>query len=147
MRDENESGDAFAVEHSVDPAPGRAQTSAPPCIDADIAAIRELQDRIRYLWTNLAALSREDLGAHLELLRIAADHRDTDAKPVRRALQHVLLTLGTDALATLREPTRQRLSALTGIALPGSTAPTSRPSGTAPRPTQSTISPGLGGDG
>jgi hypothetical protein len=38
---------------------------------------------------------------------------------VREALQEVLLSIGTGALAALSEPTRQRLAALTGIALPG----------------------------
>jgi hypothetical protein len=38
---------------------------------------------------------------------------------VREALQEVVLSIGTGALAALSEPTRQRLAALTGIALPG----------------------------
>jgi hypothetical protein len=88
-------------------------------IDADIEAIRELRVRIEHLWGNLAAPSREDLSARLDLLGTAADHRATDSRPVREALQEVLLSIGTGALAALSERTRQRLADLTGIALPG----------------------------
>lgn len=87
-------------------------------VDADVEAIRELQERIQLLWGNLAVASREDLSARLDLLGIAADHRATDSRPVREALQEVLLSIGTGALAAMSEPTRQRLAALTGIALP-----------------------------
>jgi hypothetical protein len=88
-------------------------------IDADIDAIRELQKRIEHLWGNLAAPSREDLSARLDALATAADHRATDSRSVREALQEVLLSIGTGALAALSDPTRHRLEALTGIALPG----------------------------
>jgi hypothetical protein len=88
-------------------------------IDADVEAIRELQGLIEHLWGNLAAPSREELTARLDLLGTAADHRATDSRPVREALQEVLLSIGTGALARLSEPTRQRLAALTGITLPG----------------------------
>jgi len=88
-------------------------------IDADVEAIRELQERIEHLWGNPAAPSREDLSVRLDLLGTAADHRATDSRSVREALQEVLLSVGTGALAALSEPTRQRLAALTGIALSG----------------------------
>lgn len=107
-------------------APGIAQTPAVSRIDADIKAIRELQEQIEHLWGNLAAPSREDLSARLDLLGMAADHRATDSRSVREALQEVLLSIGTGALAALSEPTRQRLAALTGIALPGRRPPAGR---------------------
>jgi hypothetical protein len=143
----NEYEDAFAFGEAAHPPPGRAQTPAAPRVDADIDAIRELRDRIRRLWMNLAAPSREELGVRLELLRAAADRRDTDSKPVREALQQVLLTVGTGVLATLSEPTRQRLAALTGIALPGHGASADRTDGAARRPAQPASSPESGGDG
>jgi hypothetical protein len=102
----------------ANPAPGRAQTPMASHIDADVEAIRELKERIEHLWGNLVAPSREDLSARLDLLGTAADHRATGSRLVRKALQEVLLNIGTGALATLSEPTRQRLAALTGIALP-----------------------------
>jgi hypothetical protein len=88
-------------------------------IDADVEAIRELQERIEHLWGNPAAPSREDLSTRLDLLSTAADRHATDSRSVRAALQEVLLSIGTGALAALSEPTRQRLAALTGITLPG----------------------------
>jgi hypothetical protein len=96
-----------------------AQTPTASRIDADIEAICELQERIEYLWGNLTAPSREDISARLDLLGAAADHRATDTRQVREALQEVLLSIGTGALSALSDPTRQRLTALTGIALPG----------------------------
>lgn len=123
MQRENARGEEFAPEAGAEPGPaphpvpGRAQMPAAPCIDADIEAIGELQDRIRHLWAGLTEPSRVELGARLELLRAAAERRETDSKPVREALQQVLLNVGTGALATLGEATRQRLAALTGIAL------------------------------
>ena len=119
MQDQNAPKDTFAIEQLTESAPGIAQTPAVSHIDADIEAIRELQERIEYLWGNLAAPSREDLSARLDLLGTAADQRATDSRPVREALQEVLLSIGTGALAALSDPTRQRLAALTGIALPG----------------------------
>jgi hypothetical protein len=88
-------------------------------IEADIGAIRELQERIEHLRGNLPAPAREDLSARLKLIGAAADLRATDSRAVREALQEVLLSIGTGALAVLSEPTRRRLAALTGIALPG----------------------------
>ncbi|WP_042421909.1 hypothetical protein [Streptacidiphilus anmyonensis] len=119
MQHENAHEDAGDPEAAEDRTPGRAQTPAASCVDADIAAIHELQGQIRSLWANLTAPSREDLRVRLELLWTAADRRDTDSRPVREALQQVLLTVGLGALATLSEETRQRLSDLTGISLPG----------------------------
>jgi hypothetical protein len=116
---QNAPNDTFAIEQLAESTPGIAQTPAVSYIDADIEAIRELQERIEHLWGNLAAPSREDLSARLDLLGMAADHRATDSRSVREALQEVLLSIGTGALAALSEPTRQRLAALTGIALPG----------------------------
>lgn len=118
MQHQNAPNDTFAIQQLAKAAPGIAQTPTASHIDADIEAIRELQERIERLWGNLAAPSREDLSARLDALGTAADHRDTDSRSVREALQEVLLTLGTGALAALSEPTRQRLAALTGIALP-----------------------------
>lgn len=118
MQHKNAPKDTFTVERIVEPAPGRAQTPIASHIDADVEAISELQECIEHLWGNLAAPSREDLSTRLELLSTAADHRATDSRPVREALQEVLLSVGTGALATLSEPTRQRLAALTGIELP-----------------------------
>ena len=115
---QNSPQDTFAAGHSVESMPGRAQTPM-SCIDADVEAIRELPEWIERLWGNLAALSREDLSTRLDLLGTAADHRATDSRPVREALQAVLLSVGTGALAMLSEPTRQRLAAITGIELPG----------------------------
>jgi hypothetical protein len=119
VQHQNTPKDTIASEHLAESAPGTAQTPAVPHIDADVDAIRELQERIQHLWGNLAAPSREDLSARLDLLGTAADHRATDSRPVREALQEVLLSIGTGALAAMSEPTRQRLAALTGIALPG----------------------------
>lgn len=118
MQHQNAPEDTFAAEPLVQSVPGRAQTPMASHIDADVEAIRELNERIGHLWENLAAPSREDLSARLDLLGTAADHRATDSRSVREALQEVLLSVGTGALATLSEPTRQRLAALTGIALP-----------------------------
>jgi hypothetical protein len=87
-------------------------------IDADVTAIRELQKRIEYLWEHLAGACREGLGTRLDLLGTAADSRATDSRAVREALQEVLLSVGTGALAALSEPTRRRLAALTGIEVP-----------------------------
>jgi hypothetical protein len=117
VQHQNAPEDTFA-ERLAESVPGRAQTPMASRIDADVEAIRELRERIEHLWGNLAAPSREYLRARLDLLGTAADHRATDSRPVREALQEVLLTVGTGALATLSEPTRQRLAALTGIALP-----------------------------
>jgi len=98
---------------------GPGQTAALPHIDADMAAIGELQACVRHLWSGLAAPSREDLGALFEVLSDAVERRETDTREVRGALQQVVLTVGTGATATLSEPARRRLAALTGIALPG----------------------------
>jgi hypothetical protein len=106
-------------EYPVVSVPGLAQIPARSHVDADVEAIRELQERIGHLWGNLAAPFREDLSARLDLLGAAADQRATDSRPVREALQDVLLSVGTGALTALSEPTRQRLAALTGITLPG----------------------------
>ena len=116
----------FAKQRFIESAPGIAQTPTVPHIDADIRAIRELQKRIEHLWGNLAASSREGLSARLDLLGTAADHRATDSRPVREALQEVLLSIGTGALAALSEPTRRRLATLTGIALPDHLPPVGR---------------------
>jgi len=113
----------FITEPLMESTPGTAQTPTVSQIDADVEAIRELQERIGHLWGNPAAPSRDDLSARLDLLGTAADHRATDSRPVRQALQEVLLSIGTGALAALSEPTRQRLTALTGIALPGHLLP------------------------
>lgn len=119
MQHQNAPNHAFAADHLKESVPGRAQTPMASRIDADIEAIRELQERIEHLWGNLAASSREGLSARLDMLGTAADQRTTDSRSVREALQEVLLSIGTGALATLSEPTRHRLAALTGIALPG----------------------------
>jgi hypothetical protein len=119
VQHQNAPNDTFAIKQLAESTPGIAQTPTAFHVDADIEAIRELQERIEHLWGNLAAPSREDLSARLDLLGTAADHRATDSRSVREALQQVLLTIGTGALAALSEPTRQRLAALTGIALPG----------------------------
>lgn len=126
MRHQNAPKDTVATEHLVELAPGIAQTPTVSHIDADVAAIRELQERIEYLWGNLTAPFREDISARLELLDRAANDRATDSRSVREALQEVLLSIGTGALAALSEPTRQRLSALTGIALTGHLPSTGR---------------------
>ena len=147
MQHKNAYEDAFVPAAAANPLPGRAQRPAAPRIGADIDAIHELRERIRYLWTNLAAPAREDLSARLELLWAAAERRDTNSKSVREVLQQVLLIVGTGALATLSDTTRQRLAALTGIALPGHRALPSLPDSAAPRPaTQTTLSPESGGD-
>jgi hypothetical protein len=119
MQHQNAPRNTFASGYSAESVPGRAQTPLLPCIDSDVKAIRELQERIERLWGNLAALCREDLSPRLDLLGTAADHRATNSRPVREALQAVLLSVGTGALAALSEPTRERLAALTGIDLPG----------------------------
>jgi hypothetical protein len=108
----------FVTEPSTESARGIAQIPARSHIDADVEAIHELQERIEHLWGNLAAPYREDLRTRLDLLGTAADHRATDSRSVREALQEVLLSIGTGALAALSEPTRQRLAALTGISMP-----------------------------
>lgn len=97
--------------------PGPGQIPSAPHIDADIAAIRELEDRIGQLWPGLTDGAREDLAACLTLLADAADRRATDSRAVREALQSVLLNIGTGSLTTLSESARQRLATLTGIAL------------------------------
>ena len=119
MQQQNAHNDTFVIKQLTESAPGMAQTPTAPCIDADIEAILELQERIGQLWESLAALTREDLSTRLELLSTATDQRATDSRPVREALQQILLSIGTGALAVLSEPTRQRLTSLTGIALPG----------------------------
>jgi hypothetical protein len=119
VQHQNAPRDTFAAERPVVSLPGRAQTPVASRVDADVEAIRELQECIEHRWGNLAVPCREDLSVRLDLLGTAADHRATDSRPVREALQQVLLGVGTGALATLSEPTRQRLAALTGIALPG----------------------------
>lgn len=119
MQRQNSPDNTSDIRQLPESAPGIAQRPATSRIDADIGAIRELQQRIEQLWGNLPAPSREDLSARLDLLGAAADHRATDSRSVRELLQEVLLSLGTGALAALSEPTRQRLAALTGIALPG----------------------------
>jgi hypothetical protein len=126
VQHENAPKDTFVNEHSTELVPGPAQLPAVSRVDADVEAIRELQDRIGHLWGSLAAPAREDLSARLDLLGTAADQRATDSRPVREALQEVLLCIGTGALATLSEPTRLRLAALTGIALPGHLPPAGR---------------------
>lgn len=98
---------------------GRAQTPMASLVDADIEAIHELEARVRRLWPRLSAPSREVLSACLSLLADAVERRDTDTRAVRESLQHVLLDIGTGALTTLSEASCSRLSALTGIALPG----------------------------
>jgi hypothetical protein len=118
VRHQNAPEEPSVNQHLAEFAPGVAQTPTVSRIDADVAAIRELQKRIEDMWGNLAAAYREDLSTRLDLLGAAADSRATDSRPVRKALQEVLLSVGTGALATLSEPTRQRLAALTGIALP-----------------------------
>jgi len=125
MQHQNAPNDTFAMQLD-ESAPGIAQTPTTSRIDADIEAIRELQERIEHLWGNLAAPSREALSARLDLLGTAAGHRATDSRPVREALQRVLLSIGTGALAALSEPTRQRLAALTGIELPDHLPPAGR---------------------
>lgn len=97
---------------------GPGEVSAPPRIDADIAAIEELQAWIRHLWSSLTAPAHAYLGVRLELLSSAVERRATDSRAVREALQQVLLNIGTGALATLSDSSRHRLAALTGIALP-----------------------------
>ena len=108
-------------------APGSAQTPAEPRVEDDVAAIRELLDRIRSLWSDLTAHSHAELRERMQGLSVAAENRDTGSRSVRESLQQVLLTMGTGALATLSEPTRQRLAALTGIALPGHREPSATP--------------------
>jgi hypothetical protein len=116
---QNAPDDASAIKQLAEQVPGIAQIPTASRIDADIEAICELQKRIESLWGNLTAASREDLSARLDLLGTAADHRATDTRQVREALQEVVLSIGTGALAVLSDPTRQRLTALTGITLPG----------------------------
>ncbi|HEX3956997.1 MAG TPA: hypothetical protein VHZ03_10235 [Trebonia sp.] len=132
MQHKNAPEDTFTAERLAESAPGRAQTPMASHIDADVEAIRELQECIQHLWENLPVPSREDLSTRLDLLSTAADHRATDSSPVRKALQEVLLSVGTAALATLSGPTRQRLAALTGIALPDHLPP-GAPGGRQPR--------------
>jgi hypothetical protein len=97
---------------------GPGQISAPPRVDADVAAIEELEARIRLLWSGLAVPVRDYLGTRMALLSCAMERRETDSRDVRAALQQVLLNLGTGAVATLSDSSRERLTALTGIALP-----------------------------
>lgn len=149
MQHENTYREEVDQKESMHPLPGRAQVPTAPCVDDDVQAIRELLDQISHLWMHLTALSRDDLSSWLELLRTAADSHATDSRPVREALQQVLLGVGTGALAALSETSRQRLAALTGIALPGDTAPVELPYGTTsvPKLTPSASSPEPGGDG
>jgi hypothetical protein len=126
VQHQNAPKDTFAIEYLAESASGIAQIPTVSHVDADVEAIRELQERIEHLWGNLAAPSREDLSARLDLLGTAADHRVTDSRMVRKALQEVLLSIGTGALAALSEPTRRRLAALTGITLPGHLPPAGR---------------------
>jgi hypothetical protein len=128
VQHQNAPRNASATEHLAESEPRRAQIPTVAHIDADVDAIRELQERIEHLWGNPAAPSREDLSTRLDLLGTAADHRATDSRSVREALQEVLLSIGTGALAALSEPTRQRLAALTGITLPGHPPSAGRPS-------------------
>jgi hypothetical protein len=118
VQHKNAPKDTLTAQRLVESVLGRAQTPMASHIDADVQAIRELQECIQHLWGNLTAPSREDLSTRLDLLSTAADHRATDSRPVREALQQVVLSVGTGALATLSEPARQRLAALTGIELP-----------------------------
>lgn len=118
MRHENAHTGAFGL--------GRAQTPAQPRVEDDVETIRELLERIRQLWGDLTVDAREELGERMRVLGAAVESCDTSSRPVREMLQHVLLTVGTGALATLSEPTRRRLAALTGIGLPGRRAPTDR---------------------
>jgi hypothetical protein len=118
MQNTNAPGGAFPGGRATQPTPGLAQSPAASRIDADIAAIRELQECIQRRWETLAAASREQLRARLDLLGAAADDRATDSRPVREALQAVLLSVGTGAMTALSEPSRERLAALTGIELP-----------------------------
>jgi hypothetical protein len=118
MQHQNAPEDTFAADRLAESAPRRAQIPMASHIDADAEAIRELREQIEDLWGNLAAPFREHLGARLDLLGEAVDHRATNSRPVREALQEILLSVGTGALATLSERTRHRLAALTGIALP-----------------------------
>ncbi|HEX3957480.1 MAG TPA: hypothetical protein VHZ03_12755 [Trebonia sp.] len=119
MQHKNAPKGTFTAELLAESAPGRAQISMPSHIDADVEAIRELEECIRRLLGNLPASSREVLSTRLDLISTAADRRATDTRPVRQALQEVLISVGTGALAALSGLTRQRLAALTGIALPG----------------------------
>jgi hypothetical protein len=119
MQHRNIRKDPFAAKPDAESGSGQAQTPMASRIDADVEAIHELRERIEHLWANVAVPSWEGLAARLELVGAAADRRATDSRPVREALQEVLLSIGTGALSTLSEPTRQRLAALTGIALPG----------------------------
>jgi hypothetical protein len=128
MQHQNAPDDIFVTEHLMEAVPGQAQIPAVSHIDADVEAIRELQERIEHLWGYPAAPSREDLSARLDLLSTAADRRATDSRLVREALQEVLLSIGTGALTALSEPTRQRLAALTGITLSGHLPSAGRPS-------------------
>jgi hypothetical protein len=123
MQHKNAPEDTPVGEHSAESMPGRAQIPVWSRIDADVAAIRELQERIEQLWGDLMVPAREDLSARLGVLGAAADHRATNSRQVREALQAVLLSIGTGALAVLSERTRQRLAALTGITLPGHLSP------------------------
>ena len=105
MQHENTRKGTFVTKPLAESAPGQAQTPAVSHIEADVEAIRELQERIEHLWGNLATSSREELSARLDLLGTAADHRATDSRSVREALQDVLLSIGTGALAALRTST------------------------------------------
>jgi hypothetical protein len=118
VQHQNAPNNTFAIKQLAESVPGIAQKPTESRVDADVEAIRELQEQIGHLWENLAPSAREDLAARLDVLGTAADHRATDSRAVREALQEVLLSIGTGALATLSEPTRRRLAALTGIALP-----------------------------
>jgi hypothetical protein len=85
VQHQNAPEDTFAAERLAESAPRRAQIPVASHIDADAEAIRELRERIKDLWGNPAAPTREDLGARLDLLGRAVDHRATDSRPVREA--------------------------------------------------------------
>jgi hypothetical protein len=104
---------------AVDTAPGRGQRAATTDIDADVHAIRALRVQVMRVCGSLPAATRADLAGRMDALSAAAVAHDTDSPAVRVALQEVLLIVGTGALATLNTTARRRLSALTGIALPG----------------------------
>ena len=127
MQRQNAPDGASAIKQLAEQVPGIAQTSTASRVDVDVEAIGELKKQIDCLWGNLTAASREGLSARLDLLCIAADNRATDTRQVREALQAVVLSIGTGALAVLSDPTRQRLTALTGIALPGHLPADQRP--------------------
>jgi hypothetical protein len=118
VRQQNAPKETSASQNLTELAPGIAQIPTATHVDADVTAIRELRKQIEYVWEHLAAACREGLSTRLDLLWTAADSCATDSRAVREALQEVLLSVGTGALAALSEPTRRRLAALTGIEVP-----------------------------